>query len=173
MPSGLIQVYTGEGKGKTSAALGLVVRALGHGLRVLLVRFLKTEQPQGGELAFLAGADGLEILNSGLGGIRQKADRELLRASVGRTFAAVKERLAQDQFDVVVLDEINGALHRDLLDLEEFLDFLDQRPGDTELVLTGRNAHPEVIARAHLVSRIEKVKHPLDLGIAARRGMEY
>lgn len=171
--TGLIQVYTGEGKGKTTAALGLVVRALGQGLRVLLVRFLKAEQPAGGEVRFLENSPGLEILTAGVGGIRQGRDRELLRRSVTETFAEVKGRLARQSYDLVVLDEINGALHRELLDAQEFLQFLDARPPGTELVLTGRNALPEVIERAHLVSRVDKVKHPFDRGIGARRGMEF
>lgn len=173
MKTGLIQVYTGEGKGKTTAALGLVVRALGQGLRVLLVRFLKTEQPMSGEVRFFQQTPGLEILTSGVGGIRQGQDRELLRSSVTRTFAEVKQRLAHEHYDLVVLDEINGALHKELLDVREFLQFLDERPTDTELVLTGRNALPEVLERAHLISRIDKIKHPLDQGIAARCGLEF
>ncbi|WP_305041349.1 cob(I)yrinic acid a,c-diamide adenosyltransferase [Geoalkalibacter sp.] len=173
MEAGLIQVYTGEGKGKTTAALGLVVRALGQGLRVLLVRFLKTEQPAGGEVSFLEKSPGLDILSAGVGGIYQSRDRELLRRSVTETFAEVKRRLAKEPYDLVVLDEINGVLHRELLDLGDFLQFLDERPPGTELVLTGRNARPEVIERAHLVSRVDKIKHPFDQGIAARRGVEF
>ncbi|WP_305045426.1 cob(I)yrinic acid a,c-diamide adenosyltransferase [Geoalkalibacter sp.] len=170
---GLIQVYTGTGKGKTTAALGLAVRALGQGLRVLLVRFLKAEHPPSGEILFLANSPGLDILTAGVGGIRQGQDREGLRRSVTETFTEMKRRLAMDSYDLVVLDEINGVLRRDLLELGEFLQFLDKRAPGTELVLTGRDALPEVLERAHLVTRMDKVKHPLDQGIGARRGMEY
>ena len=172
LEQGLIQVYTGEGKGKTTAALGLAVRALGQGLRVLLVRFLKSDDPASGEVTLLRQLDGIEILTAGVGGIRSR-DRDELRRSTEEAFSEMQERLANQTFDLVILDEINGALHRGYLPLAKFLAFLDRRPPGAELVLTGRNAPPEVIARADLVSRIEAVRHPLQQGIAARRGIEY
>jgi len=169
---GLIQVYTGEGKGKTTAAVGLAVRALGQGLRVLLVRFLKPAEPPSGEVALLATLPGVEILTSGVGIVGRKPDREEVVRSVVDTFAAACDKLG-DGYDLVIFDEINNALHRGYLPLAGFLDFLDRRPPEVELVLTGRNAPPEVIARADLVTRMEKVCHPFDQGIAARRGIEF
>jgi cob(I)alamin adenosyltransferase len=173
MRQGLVQVYTGAGKGKTTAAVGLVVRALGQGLRVLLVRFLKPLAPPSGEIAFLEGAPGLEILTSGIGIIGGRPEREAVAHSVGATFAAAQRRIAAGGIDLVVLDEFNNALHRGFLPLAEALAWLDTRPAGFELVLTGRHAPAEILDRAHLVTRMEKLKHPYDAGVPARRGIEY
>lgn len=173
MRQGLIQVYTGEGKGKTTAAVGLAVRALGQGLKVLLVRFLKPVEPPSGEVACLQKIAGVEILTSGLGIIGGSPDREAVSRSVRETFAAAQQRIAAGGLDLVVLDEINNALHRGYLPLNEVLDWLDARPAGVELVLTGRQAPDEILARAHLATRMEKLKHPYDTGVAARRGIEY
>jgi len=115
MRQGLIQVYTGEGKGKTTAAVGLVVRALGQGLKVLLVRFLKPDDPPSGEIVFLQEAAGVEILTSGLGIIGGRSDREAVVRSVRETFAAAQRRIAVGDLDLVVLDEINNAMCRGCL----------------------------------------------------------
>lgn len=169
---GLIQVYTGEGKGKTTAAVGLAVRALGHGIPVLWASFLKPAEPKPGEILFLEGTPGLEILAAGIG-VFGDAKRREVTASVRAAFALVRERLAVGDFGLACLDEINNAVHRGYLPLKDLLAFLDCRPPGVELVLTGRNAPPELLQRAHLVTRMEKVKHPLTTGIAARRGIEY
>ena len=172
MRQGLIQVYTGEGKGKTTAATGLAVRALGQGLRVLMVRFLKPAEPVSGEVVLLQVLPGIDILTSGVGVIGRHSDRDEVARSVVETFEAACERIP-GRYDLVVFDEINNVLHRGYLPLTDFLEFLDRRPEGVELVLTGRNAPPEVIARADLVTRMEKVRHPLEQGIAARRGIEF
>lgn len=171
MEKGLIQVYTGEGKGKTTAAVGLAVRALGQGLRVLLVRFLKPVEPVSGEVAFLEGVPGVEILSSGIGILGPDPDPEAVAKSVRETFAEAVRR-APD-FDLLILDEANNAVRRAFLPLPDLLAFLDGPPPKLEIVLTGRGAPAEVLERAHLVSRIGKEKHPLDAGISARRGIEY
>lgn len=173
MQQGLIQVYTGEGKGKTTAAVGLLVRALGQGLKVLLVRFLKPAEPPSGEVAFLEKVGGVEILTAGLGIIGGSPDRDAVARNVGETFAAARQRIVAGGLDLVVLDEINNALHRGVLPLAEVLAWLDARPAGVELVLTGRHAPEEILARAHLVTRMEKVKHPYDAGAPARRGIEF
>lgn len=172
MQQALIQVYTGEGKGKTTAATGLAVRALGQGLRVLLVRFLKPAEPVSGEVALLQTLTGIDILTSGVGVIGRRPDRDEVVRSVTETFAAACAQIS-GHYDLVIFDEINNALHRGYLPLATFLEYLDHRPEGVELVLTGRNAPPEVIARADLVTRMEKVCHPFDQGIAARRGIEF
>jgi cob(I)alamin adenosyltransferase len=170
---GLIQVYTGGGKGKTTAAVGLAVRALGQGLRVLLVRFFKPAEPASGEVAFLEGVPNLEIITSGIGIIGARPDREKVAASVTETFRAAHQKIASGVFDLAILDEINNALHREYLPLAELLDLLETRPEGVELVLTGRNAPEALLSRADLVTRMEPVKHPLGEGIPARRGIEY
>ena len=172
MQRGYVQVYTGDGKGKTTAATGLLVRALGQGMRVLLVRFFKPAEPVSGEIVFLEKTQGLHILSAGIG-VFGAAGREELARSVNDTFARTRRLMDEKNFDLVVLDEINNVLHRGLIGLEDFLGFLDARPPGTELVLTGRNAPEEVLERADLVSRIEMVRHPYTMGVGARRGIEY
>jgi cob(I)alamin adenosyltransferase len=170
---GLVQIYTGEGKGKTTAALGLIVRALGQGLRVLLVRLLKPVEPPSGELRFFQGCAGLEILSSGLGILGPAPDRVAVAASVEQAFAVARDKILAGGCDLAVFDELNNALHRHYLPLAAVLQLLDERPAGIEIVLTGRNAPPELIARADLVTSMEAVKHPFNQGIGARRGIEY
>lgn len=169
----MIQVYTGEGKGKTTAAVGLAVRALGQGLRVLLVRLLKPAEPASGEVVFLQGTPRLEILTSGVGIIGGSAAPESVAASVRAIFADARQQVLAGAVDLAVFDEINNAVHRGYLELAEVLALLDACPAGVELVLTGRNAPAEVLARAHLVTRMEKERHPFEDGIPARRGIEY
>ena len=173
MQQALIQVYTGPGKGKTTAATGLIIRALGQGLKVLLVRFLKPQLPVSGELNILNNLSGLEIVTAGLGGIAAQKTPKLLRRNVAETLALVKPKILSGDYDLVVLDEFNAVLHKNYLPLEEGLQLLDQRPPQTELVLTGRNAPPEVLARAGLVTRMEADRHPFAQGLPARPGIEF
>lgn len=171
MEKGLVQIYTGSGKGKTTAAVGLAVRALGQGMRVLLARFLKPVDPPSGEVLFLDGVPGVEVLSSGIGILAGSADAAEVGRSIRETFEQVRSRSAD--FDLVILDEINNAVHRGHLPVSDLLQLLDNRPQGVEFVLTGRNVHTEVLDRAHLVTRFEKVRHPFDEGIDARRGIEY
>jgi len=171
--AGLIQVYTGSGKGKTTAAIGLAVRTLGHGGRVLLVRFLKPEEPPSGELQFLQKTAGVEILSSGLGIIDGTADPAEVRSSVATTFQKMSGRIAAGSWNLLILDEINNAVHRGYLPLADVLRFLDHRPADLEVVLTGRHAPPAIVDRADLVTVMEAVKHPYGRGVPARPGIEY
>ena len=170
---GLIQIYTGEGKGKTTAAIGLAVRALGQGLRVLLVRFLKPAEPPSGEILFLARAPNLEILTAGVGILGGRPDAAAVTASVTRTFAAARQRILSGAVDLAIFDEANNALHHGYLDLDEFLALLEERPPHVEIVATGRNAPRQLLDRADLVTRMELVRHPLAAGVAARRGIEF
>ncbi len=170
MDERLLQIYTGNGKGKTTAATGLILRALGYGWRVLLVRFLKTASGYG-EVALLREL-GVEIVDAQLGGIYDAAEAEAITADVRRMLVLTQEKLAQ-QYDLVVLDEFNGLFRSGYLALEEGLALLDQRPARTELVLTGRNPPQELLDRADLVTRMDLVRHPLQNGIAAREGIEF
>jgi cob(I)alamin adenosyltransferase len=173
MTQGLIQVYTGNGKGKTTAAVGLAVRALGQGLRVLLVRFLKPAEPPSGEISFLEGTRGLEILTSGVGIIGSSPNREKVAASVATTFHLARSKAAGGEYDLVILDEINNVLHREYLPLAEVFGLMEERPDGVELVFTGRNAPDALLARADLVTVMAAVKHPMQTGIPARKGIEY
>lgn len=170
---GRLQVYTGAGKGKTTAAAGLAARALGHGWRVLWVRLLKPATLQGCELTSLSRIPGFEFLDAGIGVIAGTSPTAEVAASVQRVFAVARQRIARGDFDLVIFDEINGAVRRGVLPLAALLDLLDQRPPTLEIVLTGRDAHPQVLLRADLVTEMAAIKHPLAQGIAARRGIEY
>ena len=173
MEQGLIQVYTGPGKGKTTAATGLIIRALGQGYKVLLVRFLKPSLPPSSELQILEKLPGLEVITAGLGGISARDRAEELAQNVSATFAQIRPMVLGGYYDLVVLDEFNAVLAKNYLPLEEGLLLLDQRPLQTELVLTGRNAPQAVLERADLVTRMEADRHPFSQGIAARPGIEY
>ena len=170
---GLLQVYTGEGKGKTTAAIGLAVRALGQGLRVLLVRLLKPAEPKSGEVLFLEGVPNLEILTAGVGILGPRPDPATVTASVAATLAEARERILAGAVDLVIFDEGNNALHHGYLDLDAFLDLLKERPAFVEAVVTGRRAPQRLLERADLVTRMEAVRHPLAAGIAARQGIEF
>lgn len=170
---GLLQVYTGEGKGKTTAATGLLVRALGQGWRALLVRFLKPAELESGELRLLRQQSNLQVISAGLGVIGRKVDPEVMATNVLTTFQQAVDILATGEFDLVVFDEINGCLNRGYLAEETLLQFLETRPAGLEVVCTGRNAPDELLRRADLVTRMEKVRHPYDAGIPAREGIEY
>ncbi len=173
MERGLVQVYTGPGKGKTTAATGQLVRALGQGMRVLLVRFLKPQKPVSGEIAFLEGAANLEIVTAGVGVVHGRPEPQKVRHSVAVAFDAAREKILGGEYDMVVLDEINNVLHRGDLPLEAVIGLIDERPAGTELVLTGRNAPEAVLERADLVTRLEADKHPAKGGLGARAGIEY
>lgn len=173
LKQGLVQVYTGEGKGKTTAALGLALRAAGHGLKVVIVQFMKT--PRYGEhraLQYLAP----QVVVKAFGrpgfihrGGAQPEDFE--QAHKALSFA--RETMLKGEADVLILDEINNALHFGLLKEEEVLNFLKERPPKIEVVLTGRNAPLSIIEVADLVTEMRSIKHPYQKGIAARQGIEF
>ncbi|MEA3346253.1 MAG: cob(I)yrinic acid a,c-diamide adenosyltransferase [Chloroflexota bacterium] len=170
---GLVQVYTGDGKGKTTAALGLALRAAGHGLRTYIGQFIK-----GWETGELKGA---ELLVQAYLTIEQFGDRHFVltkgdpqqAALARRGLRRVRHVLLSDEYDIVVLDEINVALTLELVSLEDVLALLEERPSGVELVLTGRGAPQELISRADLVTEMVAVKHPYDRGIKARPGIEF
>lgn len=173
MKQAIIQIYTGDGKGKTTAATGLMVRALGQGMRVLLVRFLKPIDPPSGELKILQQQPNFELLAAGLGGVYDRNTAVDFAQDSAETFRVANEKIMTGDYDLVVLDEFNNVLHKNYLPLQDALDLLRNRPEKTELVLTGRNAPPEILELAQLVTRVEKIKHPFDQGIPARQGIEY
>ena len=167
----MIQVYTGDGKGKTTAALGLALRALGAGLRVYVGQFIKGSFYN--ELKILKKIPNIKIEQYGRGCFikhkpRQR-DIDLARMGLERA----KQIIAKKDYNLIILDEINIALHFKLLKVNEVVSLLKSIPKDTELVLTGRWAHPQIIKLAHLVSEIKDIKHYYKKGIKARRGIEF
>ncbi len=170
---GYIQIYTGNGKGKTTAALGLAVRAAGHGLQTYIGQFLKGQAY--GELAAVRKlAPLITIEQFGRKGFihvtedPEDEDIEMARSGLRRCLAAMLSK----KYQIVILDEINVALHFRLLTIKEVLGFLDRKPQDVEVVLTGRYAPASLIKRAHLVTEMKDKKHYYALGVRARRGIE-
>ena len=185
LAKGLVQVYTGDGKGKTTAALGLALRAVGHGLRVCFIQFMKGEFESGERKAAGRLSPELEIrcFASDKWGDASKApsgtpwwklppsDEDRAKAQEGIAFA--QEALASGRYDIVVLDEVFSALRRELIALEQVMELLRSEPEHVELVLTGRDAPPEVLGAADLVTEMRAVKHPYERGVRARKGIEY
>ncbi len=168
---GLIQIYTGDGKGKTTAALGLAMRAAGQGLRVGFIQFLKSEPS--GEHQFLSQCHIFDIVQLGAGGDSFRKPIEQLHEEARRTLAYAEAQMLSGRYDLLVLDEIFVAVHKSLITTEQVLDLLAKKPVPLELVLTGRNAPPQIIERADLVTEMRLRKHPFQRGIPARRGIEY
>lgn len=170
---GLIEVYTGNGKGKTTAALGLALRAAGHGLRVCIIQFMKG-WPHYGELQALANHPYITLVQFGRPSFvnREHPDPEDIRLAQ-EAYEHSLDLLTNGQYDVMILDEINVALDYGLISLEQVLTLLDAKPSHVELVLTGRNAHPQVVERADLVTEMRELKHPYQAGIVGRKGIEY
>lgn len=169
--SGYIHVYTGDGKGKTTAALGLTLRALGAGIRVFFAQFLKK-----GEFSEIKALRcfGEEVVVRQYGSgrfIRGRPARED-KALAERGLDEVKRAMMDGRYGLIVMDELNVALYMEVLPLRHVLGLLDARPGDAELVITGRRAPAELLARADLVTEMVKVKHYFDQGVRARRGIE-
>jgi len=173
LQKGLIQIYTGKGKGKTTAALGLALRAMGHGLKVVMIQFLKGDA-QTGELTMGRRLfPGLVIKPMGRVGFVDRANPS--KEDLGLAQAALEEArrvLDQKLCDLLILDEINVAVSLGLVDEHAVLDLMDDKPRDVELILTGRNAPDSFIEKADLVTTMECTKHYFSQGQAARVGIE-
>lgn len=168
---GLVQVYTGDGKGKTTAALGLAMRMAGVGGRVIFIQFLKGGPPCG-EHKFIAKYQPFKIVKLNQGNaLKQSLDE--LRPTTALTYNLAMAVLTGGDYDLVVLDEILVAAAKGLLTSAEVLELIRQKRPEVELVLTGRGATPGIIERADLVTEMREIKHPSRKGIMARRGIEY
>lgn len=170
---GCIQVYTGNGKGKTTAALGLAFRALGRGLRVFMVQFMKGGGPYGEHAAAERFSPDFTIVQTGRPGWvnRDNPDPEDVRLA-GAALETALAALTGGEYDLVILDEVNGAVSFGLLNVEDVLELMAQKPSCVELVLTGRNADERIIAAADLVTEMREIKHYYRAGIPARVGIE-
>lgn len=173
---GLVIVYTGDGKGKTTAALGMALRAAGHGKKILMVQFIKNFQNYG-ELKFVKKYKcGIQIKSLGKGYVRIKGDKYPFEEHVKAAKQALefaKERILARKYDIVILDEINIALDKKLITTNEVIKLIQQKPPSLHLILTGRNAPKKLIQLADLVSEVKEVKHPYKKGILAQKGIEY
>lgn len=170
----MIHLYYGDGKGKTTAALGLTIRALGSGFKVVFVQFLKNQAT--GELAVLDGLQGVTVLRgkegSGFSFSMTEEEKEKTKRLHTENLKSAIALAASGKCDMLVLDEAVGAYARDLIDKALLEEFVRKKPEDLELVLTGRNPAEWMIGLADYVSEIKKIKHPYDRGIPARAGIE-
>lgn len=172
---GLIIVHTGNGKGKTTAALGMALRAWGQGMRVLVIQFIKGGWKYGELAAAQQLGPRFVIRQMGEGFVKGANQEEALehRQAAAEAFKAAAEAMAAGQWDMIILDEINYALHYGLIPLEEVLALLNKKPAALHLILTGRNAAAEVIERADLVTEMKAIKHPYQKGVKAQKGIEF
>ena len=170
---GLVQVFTGDGKGKTTAALGAVIRALGQGRRAYIVFFMKGEYPYG-ERNILAELPHVKVASFGSLDFVNPADVSPEdREQAQLALSAGREAMLSGKYDIVVLDEINVAVAFKLLALADVIELIQDKPPQVELILTGRKADPELVKVADLVTECLKIKHPYDKGVGARPGIEY
>lgn len=171
---GLVIVHTGNGKGKTTAALGLALRAVGQGLRVCMVQFIKGSWKYG-ELRAPEFLPGFEIHPMGRGfvdlGAKEPHPEDVALAR--ETLAAAREKMLSGQYGMVILDEVNYAVAYGLVDVADVLALLREKPESLHLVLTGRDVRPEVVEAADLVTEMREIKHPFQKGIKAQRGVEF
>jgi cob(I)alamin adenosyltransferase len=204
--NGQVQVYTGDGKGKTTAALGLAMRAIGQGFKVFIIQFMKGGAYTGEYISLKNYLPNVEILQFGrpcikqqkqlkLGGYSQRKDKEIFdfvreevecgtcrfcflnddvqRDYVEEAFKKALEVVLSGDYDMVILDEINVAMHLEMLNTELVLNLMANKPEHVELILTGRNAPEEIIHHADLVTEMKPEKHYYEKGVPARRGVEY
>lgn len=172
---GFIQIYTGDGKGKTTASLGLALRAIGHGWKVKIIQFTKGEIPNYyGELNSSSFLPNLSIEQFGTNQIpyRDKLDKEEF-VQAAKAYASAFHAIKSGEYQLVILDEINIAIDLGLLEVKFIKEMILNRPEHVEIVLTGRRAHPELISIAHLVTEMKPICHYFDIGVQARRGIEY
>jgi cob(I)alamin adenosyltransferase len=172
---GLIVVHTGDGKGKTTAAMGMALRGVGHGLKTLMVQFIKGTWKYG-ELDAVKGLlPFFEIKPMGKGYkklTKQPPHPEDVQAAE-EAWSFVKDRIFFSQYHMIILDEINVAMHYHLIPVEEVMEVLKSKPEAVHLVLTGRNAHPDIMEIADLVTEMKEIKHPYNKGVKAQKGIEF
>ncbi|MDP9366140.1 MAG: cob(I)yrinic acid a,c-diamide adenosyltransferase [Chloroflexota bacterium] len=169
---GLVIVNTGNGKGKSTAALGLLLRASGQGLRVIMLQFIKARSGNWGEVR-AARRLGVEVVPLGGGFTWMSKDIAHDRALAQEGWAACRSAIEGGDYDVVILDEVTYCFKYGWLDLAEVLDVLRRRPAGQHVVLTGRDAPPELIGFADLVTEMREVKHPYKAGVKAQKGIEF
>ena len=170
---GLVQIFTGNGKGKTTAALGTVLRAVGHGLRVFIVFFMKGDYAYG-EYSSLAKLPNVEVSSFGFRKLTDPTNiKPEEREQAKLALAATLDAVLSGDYDLVVVDEINVALSYNLIELDEVIQLIKDKPSNVELILTGRYVDTKLVEMADLVTEMVKVKHPFDRGIKARKGIEY
>jgi cob(I)alamin adenosyltransferase len=173
---GLVLVLTGDGKGKTTSCLGMAVRAVGYGMRVAMIQFIKGSLHYGELDGAKRLAPEFELTPMGKGFVGIMGDTLPFAEHVGaagKALATARKKMLSGRYDVIILDEVNVALHLKLLELADLLSLVREKPASVHLILSGRNAHEEIVRLAHLVTEMRCVKHPYELGIEAEKGIDY
>jgi cob(I)alamin adenosyltransferase len=173
---GIVIVYTGNGKGKTTASLGVALRAIGHGLRVCMVQFIKGEWHYGELNSIKKLEPDFELIVAGKGFIGIIDDDHAFEEHVRAARTAldiVEQKISLDTFDIIILDEINYAVHLGVLHLADVMKIIQNRPKHLSLILTGNHACEEIISLADLVTEMKEIKHPYKKGIKAKRGIDF
>ncbi|HCW32753.1 MAG: cob(I)alamin adenosyltransferase, cob(I)alamin adenosyltransferase [Candidatus Peregrinibacteria bacterium GW2011_GWE2_39_6] len=171
----MIICYTGNGKGKTTAALGLALRASGHNLKICLIQFIKGTW-ETGEIKTIKKIPKIEIIQAGRGFYKIKNDQTPTaehKKAAKEGFKKALQKVDQKTCDILILDEINVALDLKLLPLTDILNLIKKTPSSMHLVLTGRNASPKIITLADLVTEMVEIKHPFQKGISAQKGLDF
>jgi cob(I)alamin adenosyltransferase len=173
---GLVVVLTGNGKGKTTSAMGMVLRAVGHGMNVCVIQFMKGDLYSGewDGVKLLGGQVDFTSTGKGFCGIQGNPySHAEHRENAQDAIQLVHEKMKSGAFDLLILDEINNALHLKLVDLDQVLSILNERPEQLHLVITGRDAHPHIIDRADTVSEVNEIKHAYRKDIEPQPGIDY
>ena len=173
---GLITILTGYGKGKTTSALGMVLRAIGHGMRVCIIEFIKGDIYSGEIDGIKKLSPYVELHVMGKGFYGMKGDPYTYEEHRGKAQEALKlseQKMLSKNFDILILDEINVALKLNLIDLAQILELIEKKPSHLHLVLTGSDAHPELIKKAHTVTEMNEIKHAFNQGIEPQKGIDY
>jgi cob(I)alamin adenosyltransferase len=174
LEKGLTQVYTGNGKGKTSAALGLAIRAIGWGFKAHMIQFIKGGDFKHGELQIIKQLPNFKTKSFGRGRYITEdppLEEDIKSAKEALNFA--RKIINSGEYDIVILDEINVALHLKLIKTNKVIELIENKPKHVELILTGRYAPSEIIDAADLVTEMKEVKHPYAQGTLGRKGIEY
>ena len=175
MENGLIIVNTGNGKGKTTAALGLALRAAGHGMKVLMLQFIKGSWHTGELDAAKRLEPQFKIVQLGTGFVRTRKGEHTpeVLANAGKSWEHAQREICSGGYDTIILDEINNMIDYGLIDVDDVVSVLKDRPKGLTIILTGRNAHDKILELADLVTEMREIKHPYKKGIKAQCGIEY
>jgi len=172
MEKGYIHVYTGPGKGKTTAAIGLGMRAAGAGLKVYMIQFMKGRRYS--ELESIDKIPNFTLVQHGRDEFVNKDNPEQIDIDLAQKgFVHAKEVIKEGKYDLIILDEINVAVDFNLIDIHDVLKLIKEKPEKLELVLTGRYAHPEITRHADYVTEMLEIKHPYQYGVTARKGIDF
>ena len=174
LEKGIVSIFTGPGKGKTSAAIGTAIRAAGHGLKIYMLFLLKGDSYEHGEFKVLEKLPEVTLKSvAERSWVQQQPVSAKHRDAARQALVEVKQAMMSGLYDVIVIDEANLAITKGLIDLDAITALIEHKPVNVELIITGRNADPALVRMADLVSEILMIKHPFAEGVTARRGIDY